>query len=188
MNAGIIASRYAAALLMLVQETGSGDVVVRQVLALQKALLSVQGLSQAIGDSTEVSTERKLALFEACLGDEAMAPDLRKFLSLLIRKGRINDASLVFSSFVSAYYKSKGIKRGRLVVPKKGEGIGDLVARLERLVQDSTGSTLELEVDEDPSIIGGFVFEMEDNLLDASVSHQLDLIRRQFVERNRRIV
>ena len=40
----------------------------------------------------------------------------------------------------------------------------------------------------DPDLVGGFVFDLEDYLLDASVRHQLDLIREQFIEKNRRII
>jgi len=43
-------------------------------------------------------------------------------------------------------------------------------------------------VDVDPSLIGGFVFDIENYLLDASIKRQLDRIREQFVERNRRII
>ena len=40
----------------------------------------------------------------------------------------------------------------------------------------------------DPDLVGGFVFDLEDYLLDASVRRQLDLIREQFIEKNRRII
>ena len=45
-----------------------------------------------------------------------------------------------------------------------------------------------IEVEVDPSIIGGFIFDIDDYMLDASVIRQLDDIRVQFIERNRRIV
>ena len=40
----------------------------------------------------------------------------------------------------------------------------------------------------DPSLIGGFVFDIDDAIIDKSVSRQLELIREQFIEKNRRIV
>ena len=40
----------------------------------------------------------------------------------------------------------------------------------------------------DPSLIGGFVFDLGDEILDASVSSQLEKIRRAFIDKNRRIV
>ena len=60
--------------------------------------------------------------------------------------------------------------------------------KLKALIESSTGKTLLLVTEVDQSLIGGFVLEVEDKLLDASVSRQLERIRAQFVERNRRIV
>ena len=59
---------------------------------------------------------------------------------------------------------------------------------LTDIVHDETGGTLELEMRTDPSIIGGFIFDIEGTRLDASVSSQLKTIRHQFIEKNRRIV
>ena len=56
------------------------------------------------------------------------------------------------------------------------------------LIKKRTGKTLLLTTDVDESLIGGFVLEVEDRLLDASVSRQLEIIKNQFVEKNRRIV
>ena len=44
------------------------------------------------------------------------------------------------------------------------------------------------EVEVDPNLIGGFVLDLDEFLMDASVKHQLDQIREQFIERNRRII
>lgn len=235
MNTGIIATRYATALLKLVDETGSGSAVVDQVRIIEKALDELPDFRRAVSDPT-VAPARKLALFEAALSSLAaepveapsLVPDLRKFFELLIRNGRIGDVRLVLTTFIIEYYRSRHIKRARLVVadpallssssvsgsdsPVAGsdssvagsvrgtvirqtrlpEGDsrrpGSLESRLRELIGKETGCELLLETKVDPSLIGGFVFEVEDMILDASVSRQLDVIRRQFMEKNRRIV
>ena len=192
MNTGIIASRYATALLKLVDETGGGETVVKQVEAFVKALDTMPELRRAVNDSKSVPPEHKINLFETVLGPgTSMAPELRKFLALLIRNGRISDARLVFNSFVSLYYKSRGIIHGRLVLPFSPDSLHsftELEEQIKELIGARTGKKLVLKTEVDESIIGGFVLEVEDQLLDASVSHQLEMIKRQFVERNRRIV
>ena len=149
-------------------------------------------LRRAINDSKSVPSERKISLFETLLGPGTpMAPELHKFLELLIGNGRISDARLVFNSFVSLYYKSKGVIRGRLVLPSSPESShssSELEGHIKELIEDRTGKKLVLKTEVDESLIGGFVLEVEDQLLDASVAHQLEMIKRQFVERNRRIV
>lgn len=226
MNTGIIATRYATALLKLVEETGSGELVAAQVQVIEKALDEVPDFRRAVDDPA-VAAVQKISLFEASLKD-SMAQELHKFLELLIRNGRIGDVRLVLTTFIIEYYRSRHIKRARLVVadpallssssvsgsdsPVAGsdssvagsvrgtvirqtrlpEGDsrrpGSLESRLRELIGKETGCELLLETKVDPSLIGGFVFEVEDTVLDASVSRQLDFIRHQFIEKNRRIV
>ncbi|MEF2597988.1 MAG: F0F1 ATP synthase subunit delta [Bacteroidales bacterium] len=206
MNTGIIATRYATALLKLVDETGSGELVAAQVQVIEKALDEVPDFRRAVDDPA-VAAVQKISLFEASLKD-SMAQELHKFLELLIRNGRIGDVRLVLTTFVTEYYRSRHIKRARLVVadpalldpeptpsdPVPVEGSlrqaqrPALESRLRELIGKETGCELLLETKVDPSLIGGFVFEVEDMILDASVSRQLDVIRHQFIEKNRRIV
>ncbi len=206
MNTGIIATRYATALLKLVEETGSGEAVAAQVQVIEKALDEVPDFRRAVDDPA-VAAVQKISLFEASLKD-SMAQELHKFLELLIRNGRIGDVRLVLTTFVTEYYRSRHIKRARLVVadpalldpeptpsdPVPVEGSlrqaqrPALESHLRDLVEKQTGCRLILKTEVNPSLIGGFVFEVEDTVLDASVSRQLDFIRRQFIEKNRRIV
>lgn len=206
MNTGIIATRYATALLKLVDETGSGELVAAQVQVIEKALDEVPDFRRAVDDPA-VAAVQKISLFESSLKD-SMAQELHKFLELLIRNGRIGDVRLVLTTFVTEYYRSRHIKRARLVVadpalldpeptpsdPVPVEGSLrqaqrlTLESRLRDLIEKQTGCRLILKTEVNPSLIGGFVFEVEDTVLDASVSRQLDFIRRQFIEKNRRIV
>lgn len=206
MNTGIIATRYATALLKLVEETGSGELVAAQVQVIEKALDEVPDFRRAVDDPA-VAAVQKISLFESSLKD-SMAQELHKFLELLIRNGRIGDVRLVLTTFVTEYYRSRHIKRARLVVadpalldpeptpsdpvpvegPLRQAQRPALESRLRDLVEKQTGCRLILKTEVNPSLIGGFVFEVEDTVLDASVSRQLDFIRRQFIEKNRRIV
>lgn len=209
MNTGIIATRYATALLKLVEETGSGELVAAQVQVIEKALDEVPDFRRAVDDPA-VAPAKKIALFEAALSSVAesvegtsLAPDLRKFLELLIRNGRIGDVRLIFTTFVTEYYRARHIKRAKLVVadpallnPEPTPSDRELAeplrptldVRLRDLIEKQTGCKLILKTEVNPSLIGGFVFEVEDTVLDASVSRQLDIIRSQFIEKNRRIV
>ena len=231
MNTGIIATRYATALLKLVEETGSGEMVAAQIQVIEKALGELLDFQRAVDDPA-ISAAQKLSLFEAALSSSVaepaeatvvrqahepvaepvvrlgsptveatgLAPDLRKFLKLLIRNGRISDVRLIFTTFITEYFRSRHIKRARLVVadqalldtvaiegPMPAES-PTLESRLRELIEKRTGCKLILKTEVNPSLIGGFVFEVEDTVLDASVSRQLDIIRRQFIEKNRRIV
>ena len=60
--------------------------------------------------------------------------------------------------------------------------------RIQALLESQTGSKVILDTVVDPSLIGGFVLEVGGYMLDASVRHQIDEIRRQFIVSNNRIV
>ena len=201
MNTGIIATRYATALLELVDETGSGSEVASQIETVGRALSEVPEFQRDI-DNPSIPSARKLGLFDASL-DGKMAPDLRKFVELLIRNGRVGYARRVFTAFINEYYRSRHIKRAMLVVADPAllatdpassdpEAVGlqrpNLESRLRALIEKETGDGLILRTKVDPSLIGGFVFEVEDTVLDASVVRQIDVIRHQLKEMNRRIV
>ena len=193
MNTGMIASRYATALLGLVDETGSGEVALAQAQAILKALVEVPDLRRALEDRTGVSGDRKIALLETVVeGDGkgvSLAPELRQFVKLLVRNGRIGDIVLILKSFESEYYKSRGLVRGRLILSSPEDNLGEEnERRLRSLIEEKTGKKLILTTEIDDSLIGGFRLEVEDRLLDASVSRQLDIIRRRFEEKTRRIV
>lgn len=193
MNTGIIASRYAAALLKLVDETGSGEVVVSQAKAVIAALTSFPDLRRLLSDPS-VPDSKKISLLEvAATGDQsaapAVSPELKRFFELLIRNGRIGDISLALKSFEDQYCQARGIVRGRLVLPSEPDDAASVLEdKIRSLIESKTGKTLQLTTEVDETLIGGFVLEVEDKLLDASVSRQLERIRSQFVERNRRIV
>ena len=205
MNTGIIASRYAKALLKLVDETGSGEVVVSQAHAVLEALAAVPELRRLLVDLS-VSDDKKLSLLETAgkvdpsvnsldpschpeRSEGSLSPELRRFFALLLRNGRIGDISLVLRSFEDQYYKARNIIRGHLILSSEPDEYAKaLEDKLKSLIEDKTGKTLRLVTQVDESLIGGFTLEIGDKLLDASVSHQLDVIKRQFVERNRRIV
>lgn len=192
MNVGIIASRYATALLKLVDETGSGEAIASQVETICRALSEIPEFQRDI-DNPSIPSARKLGLFDASL-DGKMAPELHKFVELLIRNGRIGYAHRVLTTFINEYYHSRHIMRATLVVADPtlltAEPVDapTLESRLRALIEKETGDRLILKTKVDPSLIGGFVFEVEDTVLDASVVRQLDVIRHQLKEMNRRIV
>lgn len=158
MNTGLIASRYANALLLLTKESGRGEQVCEQV---RRILASPEDMPSA---------------FE---------PDLEKLIALLKKNGRLEYLKFVLRSFVSLYFSSEGICLATLTTAIPAPELGK---KLCNLVTGLTGYRIVLDSRVDPSIIGGFVFDVDDNLFDASVKTQIETIRREFIEKNTRIV
>ena len=176
MNTGIIASRYADALLKYVKETGEGEVVCRQTEILEDALRTSPELVRFLESP---------ALLQKALGEEKMAQSLEKFLLLVIRQDRIPYLRYILHYFRMRWCESIGVSPAKLVVSTPSPGLEE---RIKGIFNDFTGRKLELKTSVDPSIIGGFIFEVADKRIDASISRQLEELRREFIEKNGRVV
>ena len=186
MNRSIVITRYALALVKYCRETGQGEVVCSEAEALEKALHTVPELRRMVTAADDVvSPFDKKKLLQTALGNR-MSPELSRFLTLLNKNGRMDLVEDILRDFVTIYRRGIGIRKAHLVTAT--EPSEHLLQRLKALVKQKTGDDVIIEVEVDPSIIGGFVFDIDEYLLDASIKHQLDQIRQQFIEKNRRII
>ena len=185
MNDSIIRTRYADALVKYVLETGNGESVCAQAERLAHVLGEVPDLSRMMAAKDVVSDAKKRELLQTALG-EPMAPELARFVDLLIANGRIGALRMVLLDFKDRYRRSLGLRNARLkvAVPPPEE----ILTQLKALVKEHSGEEAVNEVEVDPSLIGGFVFDIDDAIIDKSVARKLELIRLQFIEKNRRIV
>ena len=129
--------------------------------------------------------ERWTCLLQKALGEEKMTASLEKFLLLVIRQDRIPYLRYILHYFRMRWCESIGVSPAKLVVSTPSPGLEE---RIKGIFNDFTGRKLELKTSVDPSIIGGFIFEVADKRIDASISRQLEELRREFIEKNGRVV
>lgn len=184
MNSGVIASRYAKALLKYVQESGGGDKVYSQTCILGLRLMEIRQLRDFVENHGEISMERKTELLKSALGEE-LAPELLDFLRLVSSRRRMEFFSRMLYSFIAQYRVANNIKVGRVVTAAPVDGLKE---RLETLFHEKTGADIQIHEKISPEILGGFIFEMDGYRLDASVETQFRRIRNQLIEKNNRIV
>ena len=88
--------------------------------------------------------------------------------------------------YLDLYRKLKHIGVGKLItavpVDKETED------RIRSAAAHILHAPMELETVVDPSIEGGFIFDINDYRLDASIATQLKRVKQQFIDKNRRIV
>jgi len=185
-NRSIVISRYALTLVKYAQASGQGALICSEAETLELALHDNADLRRMVSAADDVvSPFDKKKLLQTALGNR-MSTELSRFLTLLNKNGRMELVEDILRDFVDMYHRSVGIRKAHLTTVS--EPSERLLQRLKSLVRQKTGDDVIIEVDVDPSIIGGFVFDIDEYLLDASVKHQLDKIREQFIEKNRRII
>lgn len=184
MNSGILASRYAKALLKYVRETGNGDKVYAQARMLVSCMERFQRFREYVESQEEPGFDEKIRLMEAAV-DEPLAQELTSFLRLVMTKRRCAFFMRMLNSFVEQYRDAVNMKVGKLVTAMHVDGMKE---RLEALFCERIGADVRLEATVDPDIIGGFVFEVDDLRMDASVKGQMEKTREKLLDRNNRIV
>ncbi len=184
MNTGAISIRYARALLMFANEAGVAVKVYQEALTLRKSFRQVAELRRAM-ELPVMTRENKFRVLVQAAGGE-ITNQMQKFLELVLTEKREKYLMGINQAFIDLYRKQEKIRVGKLTtaVPIAPEE----VERIRQIVVQSAGGTAEFATQVDPSIEGGFIFEINTYRLNASVADQMRRIKQQFIEKNRRIV
>ncbi|MFA6334755.1 MAG: F0F1 ATP synthase subunit delta [Bacteroidales bacterium] len=180
MNRGIISTRYAKALLSYALEEGVEDKVYTQIKQLFKSFNEVPELAKSLV-SPIFSHENKASMIRTASGG-TVSNEFDRFINLVLTNKREHLLCSIALMYTVLYQKSKNISICSLVtaVPISDE----VEERIKRLITGKTHGSVELEKSTNPDILGGFVFELNYNRLDASVATQLKRIQTQFLAIN----
>ena len=184
MDAGIISMRYAKALMSFARENKVEDQIYYEMQILSKNLAGLADLRSAVSNPV-LGTSEKLSLICNAAGVK-VSEEFSKFIGLVLKERREKYLQSMSLMYIDLYRKLKNIAIGKLItawpVSKETEN------RMKQMVVKRTRGTVEFETKIDPEIEGGFIFEVGTYRLDASVATQFKRIKRQFIEKNRRIV
>ena len=172
-----IASRYAKSLIDLAGEQGKLDRVLEDM-ELFVAVAKVRDM-QLMLKSPVVTTDRKSKVFEALFTGK-IDPLTFAFIDIILKKGRESLLAEIAQEFIHQYREIKGIS---IVEITSAEALSaETLESIRKKLVDSklTHGQIEFKTKVDPSLIGGFVISFEDKLYDASVRHQLDILRKEF--------
>jgi F-type H+-transporting ATPase subunit delta len=173
-----LAARYAKSLIDLANETNQLESVYNDMLYLQ-AVCRESREFLALMRSPVVKADKKIAIVLAVTkGKISELTD--SFNRLMITKGRESYLPEIISAFVDQYKHQKGIHTVKLTtaVPVTEEVKKQLISQVQK--QTNLGN-IDLQATVDEDIIGGFVLEIGDTLVDASIAYDLNKIKAQFM-------
>lgn len=172
-----VATRYAKSLLDLAVEKGELEQVHSDMMYLQALAKNSRDFLNLLR-SPVIKAETKTRALQAVTEGKISAMTL-SFMNLLIHKTREANLPEVITAFIEQYKKHKHINTVTLTtaVPVSDAVKDSIIAQVKKT---SNLENIELDAVVDPAIIGGFVLQAGDKLVDASVAYDLKTISRQF--------
>ena len=173
-----LATRYAKSLLDLAVERGQLEQVYKDIEYLQ-AVTEKNREFVVVLKSPVISPDKKEAILDAVT--KGYIGDLTAlFIRLLVRKGREMNLPEITSAFITQYKKYKNIYSVKLTTASP---VSDDIKReiVEKVKSESQMQHIELTTEVNEDLIGGFVLQIGDTLVDASIAYDLNAIRKQFL-------
>jgi F-type H+-transporting ATPase subunit delta len=174
-----VSRRYAKALLSLGKEDGNYKEYGEGLQGFSHLLEREPELKDALLNPVYGREERK-QLLRRVIDMLQMPPVLGNFLKLLFDKYRLAalpGISQVYQQFIDEVEK---ISRAQVKTAIYLEA--DVQERLRQSLEKLTGTKVVMEVEEDPSIMGGIVARVGDLVLDGSVRTQIDSLRESLIK------
>jgi F-type H+-transporting ATPase subunit delta len=170
------ARRYAEAAFQVAQRDGTLETW-RAELDEAAAVTADEQVERMLANPA-VALETRLEMAQSIFGKVVSKPVLN-LIGLMLRRGRIDQLPRVAAEFRRLDNARQGITLATATsaAPLSPEDVRALTARMEQF----TGGRVELDLQVDPSLLGGLVVRVGDRLIDGSVRGRLERLRNQLV-------
>ncbi len=179
MNLSKISVRYSKALFLTSQEKNVLEIVNDDILLLYNTCLDIEDFNKLL-ENPIVSSSTKRKIIESVFSGNVHEITL-SFLYLILKNNReafLEDISRVF---LDLYRKKMGLVSVSLTT-----AIGvddDLRKKIVEIINTAYKANVEMTEFVNENILGGFKLQIEDNLLDASVSTSLNKLKRELLKK-----
>jgi F-type H+-transporting ATPase subunit delta len=176
MNNSKISVRYSRAIFQSALEKKNLDKVYQDMIFISEICKSPE--TKEFLKSPIISPTKKEAIFHSML--EGNVEDITlALLDLIVKNGRESFIPLIALNFIHETKKYKGITESVLTTAVK---VDDSVrAQVTKLISDIFKTKVELKENLDPGIIGGFILQIDDKYIDASIKNKLRKIKKELI-------
>lgn len=171
---------YANALLELAVESNSIEATEEELLDIAALFAKDETLRQFFFSPIVSSAQKEQILTKSFSGK--ISEQTLSFLAVVVRKSRINLIADIASSFTKALDKFKG--RTRVTVYSQTKLDASTLDKLKFILNKKTNGEAILRNETKPNLVGGFVLEFGDTIIDSSISFQLENFRSLLLQKN----
>jgi F-type H+-transporting ATPase subunit delta len=175
-----VASRYAKSLFEIAEEKGILERVVEDANNFLQVCEQNRDFDLMM-QSPIILADKKRVVIQKVFGDQ-FHDITYTFINIVLRKKREIVLRKIFEQFIALYKEKKGILSATVftAVP-----VSDKIKEdIKNFLQKQTSSTIDLTTKIKEDIMGGFVIQYEDKLVDASVATQLKALRNHLINHN----
>lgn len=169
-----IAKRYARALFEIARDENTLEQTYNELRMFSAVLEENENLQEFLANPIFDLPDKKAVVVEILdkINISIMAAN---FLKLLVDKRRIDILPDVEASYLR--YIDDVLNKARVSVKTAFPLSEDLSDQIKNQLENLTGKTVEVAIEEDPSLVGGIVVGIGDTLYDGSIRAQLANIR-----------
>ncbi len=173
-----VSKRYATSLLESAAEKNLLDSVAADIELISSTLVANRQLMLVLSNPI-IKTNKKIIILEEIFRAKINSETLN-FLRFLVEKNREDLLDSITKIFLELRDERLGIVNVevRTAISFTEEQIGRFTSNLERFLNKKI--RLAFKIDRD--MIGGFVAKVNDTVFDASLKHQLELLKKQFFQ------
>ncbi|MDR0787414.1 MAG: ATP synthase F1 subunit delta [Gemmatimonadota bacterium] len=180
MGPTVIARNYADTLLELARRNGGEEAVDEYLRAIEAVvdLLAGEPLVRDFLDTPRVPIDAKKHALEVSF--RGRVPDLfLRFLLVVVEKRRQAVIAEVAEQYRRLVDEARGRTRAVITLAREADETfrQEIVTRLEH----RTGKTVIAEFSVDPSLVGGVIIRVDGELLDGSLQHRINGLRRRMI-------
>lgn len=171
-----VSNRYAKALLDMSTDSGTFEKVSEDVELVYKSLLDSRDLRNVLL-SPVIREEKKVSVLDEIFNSH-ISGDTMRFIKFVVDKSRAN----MMIDIMKRYIELKNDKLDIIEVAVVSNSTMTDIQKnnLETKLKERTGKSVLLSFSTDESLIGGFRLKLKDTVIDASVKHQLEELRKSF--------
>ena len=167
---------YADAVAAVARAEGNLDLVSDELFRVARALEGSDELRMTLSDR-QIPAARRQQIVEDLLGGHA-SDTTTAMVSMIVAAGRSSDLGGIAQETVEINARDRG--RSVAEVRSAVALTDDQAERLAAALSAATGHQVEVKVIVDPSVMGGVVATIGDEVIDGSVRHRLSQLRDSF--------
>lgn len=177
MNTNRITVRYAKALVEAAAQMNLSDEIYSNLSLIFDTMCQYPEFENLItvpGVYTITKMERIKALYKGQLNDLTY-----RFIELVIRHGRSLYFKDICRNAIALFQSEKNVTTANLELAQMVDP--EILDELKSKFEKQIGKQIKMKVVENPSLLGGFVFSVDDEQYDASIKGKLDSLKKKLV-------